>query len=227
MKILIATPAYDGKLDVWYVNSLHNTVMLAAMNEVQVVPIFMSNDALVQRARNDLIRIAVEEDFDSMIFIDSDMEWNPQWILDLVNREEDVVGGTTRKKTDDVEMYVVKTENLDMEPNGLIEVTSLGTGFVKLSREAVKSLWESSEPYMNEGRECRMVCDVQVVDGELHSEDTVMFNKLRDAGHKIWLDPTMTCNHMGGKKFLGNFENYRERVIEAMDEAALQEAEAS
>ena len=207
-KVLIATPAHDGRLDVWYTTSLVNTIRVAQANDIFVHPVFMSYDALVQRARNDLIRLAVEGEYDDLIFIDSDMEWNPMWIMSLLERQEDVVGGTTRKKTDDAEVYVVKASDLTVHDSGLIKAEALGTGFVRLSRKAFLALWDSSPAYQNEGRECRMVCDVQIVDGQLYSEDTILFRKLADLGFDVWLDPRMTCNHLGTKKFCGSFEAY-------------------
>lgn len=211
-KVLIATPAYDGRLDVWYTNSLVNTIRVAQASGVYVHPVFMSYDALIQRARNDLFGLAVAGEYDDMIFIDSDMEWNPMWVMDLLARPEDVVGGTARKKTDDAEIYVAKTKDLSVHENGLIKCEGLGTGFVKLSRKAVTALWDASPEYQNEGRTCRMVCDVQVVDGQLFSEDTVLFKKLAALGFDCWLDPRMTCAHIGTKKFVGNFAAYLQRL---------------
>lgn len=211
-RVLIATPAYDGRLDVWYTNSLVNTIRLAQANDIFVHPVFMSYDALIQRARNDLFALAVEGNYDDMIFIDSDMEWNPLWIMELIHRAEDVVGGTARKKTDDAEIYVAKTRDLTVHENGLIKCDGLGTGFVKLSRRAFTALWSASPEYRNEGKIRRMVCDVQVIDGELYSEDTVLFKKLRDLGFDCWLNPAMTCTHIGTKKFVGNMVNYIERL---------------
>jgi len=207
-KVLIATPALDGRLDVWYTNSLVNTIRVAQANNIFIHPVYMSYDALLQRARNDLFGLAVEGDYSDMIFIDSDMEWNPMWIMELLNREEDVVGGTARKKTDDALIFVAKTNDLTRHENGLIKCEGLGTGFVKLSRKAFTALWDNSIEYENEGRKRRMICDVQVVDGQLYSEDTVLFKKLNELGFDCWLDPKMTCNHIGTKKFIGNFEAY-------------------
>ena len=215
MKVLIATPAHDGRLDVWYTTSLVNSVRVAQEEGIFLHPVFMSYDALVQRARNDLFRLAVEGDYDDMIFIDADLEWNPLWIMELLQRPEDVIGGTYRKKTDDAEMYVVKTQNL--EPNtdtGLIHVQGLGTGFLKLSKAAVTALWGSSQPYQNEGREGRMVCDIQIVDGQLCSEDVVLCQKLSALGFPLWLASHMTCVHIGTKKFYGNFEDFVTRIME-------------
>jgi glycosyltransferase involved in cell wall biosynthesis len=209
LKVLIATPAYDGRLDVWYTTSLVNSVRIAQENGIFLHPVFMSYDALVQRARNDLFRLAL--DYDAVIWIDSDLEWNPMWIMELLGSDKDVIGGTYRKKTDDAERYTVKTKDLTAT-DGLIKVDGLGMGFVKMSNKAVQALWDVSQPYQNEGRECRMVCDIQIVDGQLVSEDNVVTRKLADLGFDIWLDPRMTCCHIGTKKFYGNFEDFAKRL---------------
>ena len=209
LKVLIATPAYDGRLDVWYTTSLVNSVRIAQDNGIFLHPVFMSYDSLVQRARNDLFRLALE--YDAVIWIDSDLEWNPMWIMELLGSDKDVIGGTYRKKTDDAERYTVKTKDLTAT-DGLIKVDGLGMGFVKMSKKAVQALWDASEPYQNEGREGRMICDIQIVDGQLVSEDNVVTRKLADLGFDIWLDPRMTCCHIGTKKFYGNFEDFAKRL---------------
>lgn len=214
MKVLIGTPAHTGQLDVWYVNSLVNSVRIAQERGVFLHPIFMSYDALVQRARNDLIKLAVEGDYDAMFFIDADMEWSPEWIMELLEREEHVIGGTARKKTDDEELYVAKTRDLTIHENGLIKCEGLGTGFVKLSKEALHAVWDMSEPYTDKHKTSRMVCSVEVIDGELFSEDTMLFRKLGSLGFDMWLAPHMTCGHVGTKKFTGDFMSYIGRLQE-------------
>ena len=91
-KVLIGTPAYDGRVDVWFANSLVNTVRMSYEKETIVVPVYMAYDSLVQRARNDLVRLAIEEDFDDLIFIDSDVEWDPAWVFKLLEYPEDEIG---------------------------------------------------------------------------------------------------------------------------------------
>lgn len=211
-KVLIATPSYDGRLDVWYTTSLVNSIRIAQANNIFLHPVFMSYDALIQRARNDLFGLAVEGGYDDIVWIDSDLEWNPMWLMELLSRPEDVIGGTYRKKTDEAEMYVVKTKNLEMNTDGLIKVEGLGMGFVKMSRKAFMDLWDNSEEYENESKVRRMICNIAIVDGKLHSEDTVVFSKLKDLGYDVWLDPKMTCVHIGTNKFYGNFEHFADRL---------------
>ena len=211
-KVLIATPSLDGRLDVWYTTSLVNSIRIAQANNIFLHPVFLSYDALIQRARNDLFGLAVEGGYDDIIWIDSDLEWNPMWLMELLSRPEDVIGGTYRKKTDEAEMYVVKTKTIEMNTDGLIKVEGLGMGFVKMSRKAFMALWDNSDEYENEGKVRRMICNIAIVDGKLHSEDTVVFSKLKDLGYDVWLDPKMTCVHIGTKKFYGNFEHFADRL---------------
>jgi len=214
-KVLIATPAYDGRLDVWYTNSLINTVRIAQEQGIFIHPVFMSYDALIQRARNDLIRLAIEENYDGFIWIDSDLEFDPSWVLELLEHEKDIIGVPCPKKTDREELYNVRTRNLEPDEDGLIEIESIGTGFLKISKKALQDLWDNSTPYKNEGRECRMVCEVLVENGELISEDNVMCRKLRDLGYSIWVAPHMTCAHMGPKKYYGDFGDFVQRIKKA------------
>ena len=208
-KVLIATPSYDGRIDVWYANSLAESIRLGLANDIFFQPVYMSYDALVQRARNDLLAIAVENDFDDVIWIDSDMEWNPEWLLKLLSYEEDVVGGTAPRKAIE-ESYVVKCkpENLVKNDKGLIEVEALGTGFLRMSKAAVKHLWDNSEPYTHNGAEKRWAFEVKIQDGDIISEDVLACRKLVDGGFKIYLDPALTCAHIGPLKFTGNFEQW-------------------
>ena len=208
-KVLIGTPAHDGRVDVWYANSLVNTVKLSGKYDTEIHPVYMSYDSLVQRARNDLVRLALDEGFDALIFMDSDQEWDPEWIFKLLDYQEDVVGGTVVKKSDQL-LFNVKAlkTGLKRGANGLMEVEAIGTGFMKITRKALQEVWDVSSEYTNEGKKCRMVFDVQLVDGELVSEDNVFCRKWRSLGNKVWIDPTMTCNHIGSKKYSGNFMHF-------------------
>ena len=208
-KVLIGTPAHDGRVDVWYCNSLVNTIKMAPHFDTLIQPVYMSYDSLVQRARNDLVRLALEEQFDDLIFIDSDQEWNPEWVFKLLEYKEEVIGATVVKKSDQP-MFNVKAlkTGLKQEKNGLMEVEAIGTGFLKISKSALEAVWEKSPEYINEGKKCRMVFDVQLVDGELVSEDNVFCRKWRSMGKKVYIDPTMTCNHIGAKKYQGNFMQF-------------------
>lgn len=214
-KVIIGTPCYDGRLDVWYANSIYQTGIIANKHDVELIPIWLSFDALIQRSRNDIIQIAIEMEADDLIFIDSDIEWSPEWIFKLLSYDVDVVGGTYPKKTDD-EVYVVR-QLVKRMPNiktGLLEVDGLGTGFVRISKKALKSVWDCSESYIDpkDNKERRLICNVVIENNDLVSEDIMLFNKLKQCGYTIYLDPKMTCNHTGSKKFKGDFNSWYSKI---------------
>ena len=213
-RVLIGTPSYDGRIDVWFANSLISTVKIAEKKGIHVHAIYTSYDSLIQRARNSLFRLALQGNYDDLFFIDSDCEWEPEWFFRLLNRPEDIVGGALIKKSEK-EGYTVKLLNKKLsysEDKKLIEVDGVGTGFMKLSRPAIEKLWNISDPYMSEGEEHRMICDIKVENGDLISEDYVIANKWRGLGNKVWLDPTITINHIGIKKYKGNFKQFIDKL---------------
>jgi glycosyltransferase involved in cell wall biosynthesis len=217
-KVLIGTPSYDGNLNVWYVNSLVNTIKIAEHFDTVIFPVYMSYDSLVQRARNDLVKLALDEGFDDLIFIDADQEWSPDWVFRLLKAKEDVIAATVVKKSDQIAFNVkALPEGLKQEKSGFIEVESVGTGFMKISRKALQEIWNISPEYKNENKTNRMVFDIQIVDGELVSEDNIFCNKWRSLGNKVYIDPTMTCNHIGVKKYSGNFIKFIEHITAKED----------
>jgi hypothetical protein len=146
-------------------------------------------------------------------FIDTDVEWDPEWFFRFLDRPEPIVGAALVKKSEK-EGYTVKLteKNLKFSEDGkLIDAEGIGTGFLKVSRFALEKLWEMSDPYQSEGEEHRMVFDIKVENGDLISEDYVMCNKWKSLGYKVWLDPTITCNHVGIKKFKGNLNKFLDK----------------
>lgn len=219
-KVMIGTPSYDGKLDAWYVNSLINTIKLSYEKNVDIMAVWVSYDALVQRARNDVVAVALETNCDDLIFIDSDIEWDPEWVFKLLDHPEDIVGGTYPKKTDTQELYPIynSSQNYQKHENGLIEVDGLATGFIKYSKNALQYLWDNSAEYYEQEKSNnrkKMIFEIGIsTNKELVSEDIAACLKAKQGGFKIWLDPTMTCAHNGVKKYVGNFEQFLNRYEE-------------
>lgn len=211
-KVLLGTPCYDGKVHVEFLQSLIGTMALAEKHGAAIYPVQIKLDALVQRARNDLVKLALENNCDDLIFVDADQEWNPEWIFRLLEHNVDLVGGAVPKKSDTEIDYNIKlmAEGIYSPVNHLIQVQSVGTGFLRLSRAALQAVWDISEP-LNNGS--RMVFDVQIMDGEMVSEDNVFCAKWRTTGGRVWVDPSMTCNHIGAKIYRGDFQSVANKLL--------------
>lgn len=209
-KVLFGTPTYDGKVHVEFLQSLIHTISLTSQAEIALYPVQICGDALVQRARNDLISMAIETECDDIVFMDSDQEWNPEWVLSMLNHAADVVGGVVVKKSNTPGFNVkLLPSGATLEKNGLMEVECIGTGFLRISKRAMNAVWDISQEYKNDNKKiARMVFDVQIINGDLVSEDNVFCKKWRSLGEKVYIDPNITCNHIGSHKWSGNFLEY-------------------
>lgn len=214
-RVLVATPTLDGKLDVWYTISLIETLRHESSIDYEIYPIFFSYDSLIQRSRNGAVKIALENDFDFLFFIDSDVEWTPSDFYKILEHEEDIVAGALIKKDLENEDYTIKILNETLVTNenlSLIDADAVGTGFLKISKRALQTLWEISPSYTSLEQEFRMIFNVGIDDdGTLISEDYFMCKKWKSIGEKVWVDPKVNCNHVGTIKFFGNFEEFLDK----------------
>lgn len=207
-RVMIGTPSYDGKVEVSYTSSLFYTTKAAEKRNIELLPLWVSFDALIQRARNDTLQLAYESGVDDLVWIDQDIEWTPQQFFKLLDHPVDVVGGTYPKKGDRPEYVVRQMTKRPIDPQtGLMEVDGLGTGFARMSRQAIHHLWNTSQAYIDpkDMKQRRMICDVIVTNNGLMSEDIRMFEKLQEGGFPIYLDTTITCKHGGYKQYQGDF----------------------
>ena len=75
------------------------------------------------------------------------------------------------------------------------------------------SVKTQSTPY-NDGKIRRLICDVQIIDGGMISEDIQIGKKLKEAGFKSYLDIRHTCTHFGVKKYEGDYQyKYAETIL--------------
>lgn len=213
---MIAAPSYDGTITVWHASALSETCKLGLTKEINVYCIYMSYDSLVQRARNDIVQLALDQQVDDLVFIDCDVDWTPEDFFKLLEYDVDVVGGIYPKKGDE-EDYPVKAlnQNLKFEENGLIEVEGIATGFLRLTRKALQTVSDDSIEYTesHKPKPIKMVFDITVDEkGELISEDIVFCRKWRKLGGKVWLDPSIKLSHVGTKRWNGDFMRWLDKI---------------
>lgn len=218
--VLVAAPSYDGKVNVWHATALSETCKIGLTKGINVMAVYMSYDALVQRARNDIFALAVRSNIDDLVFIDCDVDWRPEDFFRLLDHDVAVVAAPIIKKTDHELTYSVKAlGGLDMDESGLISVDGAATGFMKIRSDALHRIWEASEEYHEPHKEetSRMVFEVKIVDGELWSEDISFCEKWISMGEKVYIDPAINCGHSGEKRWTSNFMEFRKVVSNSYD----------
>jgi len=210
-RVLVGTPALDGRVDAWYSDSMFDSIKHGLYAGINIIPSILHNESILPMARNCLIQSAVLHDMESLVFIDSDEQWKPQALLDLINSPHDVHGLPVINKSDEQEAYNVRLldpSNVQSDDEGNIVANGIGTGFLKLSRKALLSLWETHDDIHFRGKDLKAICEYGQVGKEFVSEDYNLCNKLTGLGYKIWVSTRHTVSHRGTKTWHGDFAEF-------------------
>lgn len=211
--IAIGTPCYGG-VTANYANSLAASVSLFAKYNINLFPILLSHQSVIQMARNRMLKEVIISDADDLVWVDSDIGWKPEDLLKLCLHEEDVVGATYRKKLPDTTHFtlVLFKDKQTPDGRGLLEVSRLGTGFFRMSKKAMLEVCSTASEYLEESGTIKNVFEVGVRKGEFLSEDFFLCEKLKDLGYKIMLDTKIDLTHEGTFSYRGSISHYLESI---------------
>jgi hypothetical protein len=98
-KLFVATPMYGGMNHGMYSKSCLDLQALCANYGVECRFSFIFNESLITRARNYLVDEFLRTDYTHLLFIDSDIHFNPQDVVALLALDKDVIGGPYPKKS--------------------------------------------------------------------------------------------------------------------------------
>lgn len=160
--VLIATPMYGGVCVGPYVNGLLKTMNKAKDLGIRIHWGYMMNESLITRARNELVRVFLEnEELDYLMFIDADISFDENALFQLLVGEKDIACGVYPKKEVDwklVEQAVKNGKEKDLrdysgafvlnalspeiltDEYGMAEVRHGGTGFMLIKRDVFEKL---------------------------------------------------------------------------------------
>src|SRR5258707_15025509 len=94
MRLLIATPAFGGRLCWNYVVGFAHTGIQLNRGGIEFGFFALANESLISRGRNRCASIALDGGFDKMIFIDADVGWKWSDLHALIRSDKLVIGGT-------------------------------------------------------------------------------------------------------------------------------------
>lgn len=213
MKILVAIPVYDGKLQVETVRCLLNEQALSFASGDEILIRFLPSCSHAAMGRNQLADDFMNSDCERLVFLDADVTFEPGSILKIAKHKSPFVGGAYRFKLEN-EMYPVgwlDKKELWADENGLLEVATLPGGFLSLSREVFEKLKEAhpERSYEHFGRTAHCYFQMLFTEGHLYGEDSYFCKEWRDLGGKVLLDPELTLTHWDfNRPFKGHIGNW-------------------
>lgn len=146
--VYVATPAYDGKVDCDYSQSLAESAFCSPLYGVQMTASVMGNGAFIDLARNIFVKMFLEkEEFKScthLFFIDADLKFEARAFIGLATSGLPICAGVYRRRQEP-EDYPVKWEphpekgGLWVEEDWLM-CNRVPTGFLCIRRDVLEEM---------------------------------------------------------------------------------------
>lgn len=246
--LFLATPMYGGVCAGMFTRSVADLAAICAQNGIPLQMYFLFNESLITRARNYCCDEFVRSTSEHLMFIDSDIGFNPHDVIAMMAlqaQEEDkydIIGGPYPKKCISWEKIKAAVDKgvADEDPSVLekfvgdyvfnpkggqqsiqisepCEVLEIGTGFMMVTKKAMKKFAESYQQYMYKPDHVRTEAFdgsreiMQYFQAEIDpkskrylSEDYWFCQKAQDIGLKTWFCPWMKMQHVGTYIFGGS-----------------------
>lgn len=166
-KLFIATPMYGGVNHGLYMKACLDLQALCFQYGIENRFSFLFNESLITRARNYLVDEFLRSGYTHLLFIDSDIHFEPQDILAMLALDKDVIGAPYPKKAINWKnIATAMTKNPTIGPAELenlvgdyvfnpvpgtkqfnvrepLEVLELGTGYMMVKREVFDKFREA------------------------------------------------------------------------------------
>ncbi len=169
-KLFVCTPCYGGMCLGLYTKACLDLQSTCLQHGIECRFSFIFNESLITRARNYLVDEFLRSGCTHLLFIDADIQFNPQDILALLALDYDVAGGPYPKKSINwnnvANAFRRNVNNPNFNPSALdsvtgdfvfnpvpgttsfkisepVEVMEIGTGFMMVKREVFDKFREA------------------------------------------------------------------------------------
>ena len=235
-KIFFGLPAYDFKIGLKTATSLLRFAMMAQQHGIQIQIGSICGCSVVSKARNAIAADFLDSDSTDLMFIDSDITFEPESIIRLMAWATDAKKGVvaaipvSRKpqKTFISTLDVDDGGHVIMNGMGLVRAKRVATAFMLIQRKVLTDLdaahpeWEYWDD--NSQRTHKSFFDFKSTPEGYIGEDYLFCDRVRELGYEVWVDPTIKLGHLGMMEFEGCLgEDYlypRMAPIDAKKEAA-------
>jgi hypothetical protein len=215
--VFVALPAYDFKVSLKLAVSLSQFASKAGAHGIDIQIGSVCGCSVVSRARNLLVKDFFESECDYLLFIDSDINFEPEDIFRLMawgtDPKKGIVAAVPRTRSTD-KVYIA---TLDHDENGAVSMNAMGlvrakrvaTAFMLIRREVFTTMidahpeWKYTDPRVEGIVPC--LFDFRLTEEGYMGEDFLFCDRARELGYEVWIDPTISLGHMGVQEYVGNF----------------------
>ena len=213
-RLMVAIPAYDGKLNIKSAFALANLAMQTAQAGVTLYLTQVSGCSLITKARNMLVADFLASDATDLLFVDADVIITADDVMRLLalSGDKDITAGAYPRRSKDKKFFTDLhfTDDGKLEfADGMLRVKRIGTGFMLIRRHVLETLrdrhpeWRCYNNVLE--RDEHAIFDFQIQDGEYYGEDYTFCNRAAEEGFTVHLDTDINLPHVGTEEFASHF----------------------
>jgi hypothetical protein len=210
----IGIPCYGGMVSEPTMTSLLRFILLASRTGLQWSLDTMVNESLITRGRNNLMaKMMTNDKATHFMFIDADIRFQPESILQMLSFEKEVIGGLYPKKSIPSN-YVINLLPQTKIQGDIFTVDTMGTGFLLFRRSVYEKLIAAhpETKYVDDvglGKQFEpmmyAIFDVAIDErGHYLSEDWLFCRRWQKLGGEIWAHSKVLLNHVGHYEYQGD-----------------------
>lgn len=187
-------------------------------------------DSIIHHARDVCAAKFLASEAQDIFWLDSDVGFGPGVFTRLMTHPVDFVAGMYRVKAEPERyaMHYLPEPVLKSDPlTGLLEVSSVPFGCVRIARKAMEQMRDAHEDRWFTaacaGIKAWPMFDTEIKDHVFWGEDFYFCRRYRELGGKVWIDPELRLQHVGRPDAQGNPVRYSGKIgdwIRANTEAA-------
>ena len=215
MSILIGLPCYGGVVSDKTTNALFKLGKQFVRNNIDHGILTLANESLISRGRSRIANFFINNtDFEYLFFLDSDVGFEADDVLKLLNHNKEMVCGAYPMKTIPLKWNFTITEPKQREGD-LVAIDKIGIGFSLIHRNVfiriakqypelkyiptnestthnpTEQEFNNSYHYFHEMRQ-----------GDIYlPEDLSFFTRARSVGMQAWMDTSINLCHVGSHVF--------------------------
>lgn len=217
-KIFIAVPAYDEKIAVLGMYSIFSAIKLLEAAGHQVTLNAQLGCCYLDQARNHIVKSFLATDCTHLLFVDSDIAFDGDSALKLLNHDVQVIGGAYPYRSEDKEGFPVDIcLNKDGIPigdreKGILECLHVPTGLMLIRRDVFDILTKKFPDNVETTGELfhfrTGLLFIDEGDRNYYGEDVYFCRICNRAGIRVYCEPRINFSHIGTLHKKGNFDTY-------------------
>lgn len=204
MIIYLGIPMYGGAHGLT-VSSLLSCQKYLLSKGHEVITDIVANGSILTKVRNGIVKRFIDSKADVLLFIDSDMVFEPLTIEKLINAPFDVSVANYRAKHNTVKWMVVENGE---EDNGWMDALRAGTGLMAIKRGIIEKLIAINTFYFDNGEEIPCLFDFECINNQYYGEDYTFCKKVIASGGHIKMLVDAFTGHVGTTVYGGNYKDY-------------------